>query len=277
MTKYGVNDVLIDTSYFVHKNFSKFLKNGLDLLSVTYTIASKKDLHKYHVPYNSFQPHHFFHRAITASQHIFNKHYYFEKNRAYVDVNTILKYTYFDGYWQSWRYVEPIRDILLKDFKPKNELSNLTKNYIKKFSSLNAVFVGIRKGDYTESAKSTNHFGLPSFDYYKEAVEVIKNKVANPYFVIFSDDIGWVRANFDFEKMGIDISCLEFRDKTNVFSDFEETYVMSSCKHAIISNSTFNFWGAWLIENEDKIVVAPKKWFKDGKPIDIIPPYWIQI
>lgn len=276
-TKYGVDNVLIDTSYFAHKSFAKYLDKGLNLLSVTYTTASKKDLHKYHIPYNSFKPHHFFHRAIVALQHFFNKRYFFEKNRAYVDVDAILKYSYFDGYWQSWRYIEPVRDILLEDFKPKNELSNLTKDYIKKYNSLNAVFIGIRKGDYSESAKSISHYGLPSFEYYKEAIEIIRNKVTNPYFVIFSDDIEWVKENFDFKKMGIDVSHLEFRDKEIVSNDFEETYVMASCKHAIISNSTFNFWGAWLIENKDKIVVAPKEWFKDGKPIDIVPPEWIQI
>lgn len=277
MVKYGVDDVLIDTSYFAHRNFAKYLDNGLNMLSVTYTLANKKDLRKYNVPYNSFEPHHFFHRAVSAFQYIFNKNYYFEKNRDYVDINTILKYSYFDGYWQSWRYIEPIREILLKDFKPKNSLSNLTKSYIEKFRLLNAVFVGIRKGDYTESAKSTSHYGSPSFEYYKEAINIMKSKIANPYFIIFSDDIEWVKTNFNFEKIGIDISRIEFRDGSSVYNNFEEMYVMASCKHAIISNSTFNFWGAWLIENKEKMVVAPKEWFKDGKPIDIVPPDWIQI
>ena len=275
--KYGIKDVRLDVSYFDSPNFRKYLESGIDLLNVEYKIAAREDLRQFHIPYNNRTPHTFSHRLVSASQALFNSRYYYEKNRDYVNVESILKYSYFDGYWQSWRYLEPIRDLILEEFKPKAGLSEKTNKYIEKFSALNYVFIGVRKGDYTESSKSTNHYGAPSLDYYKKAVPLVLERVKDPYFVIFSDDIEWVRNNIDFNEAGISDNQIEFRTEDRIVSNFEEMYVMASCKHAIISNSTFNFWGAWMIDNPDKVIVAPKNWFKDGKPIDIIPPEWIQV
>lgn len=276
-TEYGQKDVLLDIAYYKHPLFRKYLDAGINMLSVSYRVAGKKELRSLRVPYNGFKPHHFWHRLVVATQFFFNRHYFFERKRDYVGVESILHYSYFDGYWQSWKYLEPIQDILFKEFKPKNELSAQTQSYIEKFSSLNSVFIGIRKGDYTASAKATSHYGVPSQEYYEKAIEIILNKVKDPYFVVFSDDIDWVKKHFDFKHMGIEDDHIEYRDKHNIFSNFEELFVMASCSHAIISNSTFNFWGAWLIKNDGKVVVAPKEWFKDGKTIDIIPPSWIEI
>ena len=275
--KYQINDIYLDTSYYSHPSFKKYLEFGIDKLCVNYRIAKKSDLKAIHTIYNSFKPHHFFHRLIVALQSKFNKNYYFEKNRAYINIETILNYSYFDGYWQSWRYIEPIKQALYLEFKPKNGLSNLSIKSIYKYKELNSVFVGIRKGDYSSSKKNVNHYGTPSIDYYKKAIEIIYSKVHEPFFIIFSDDIEWVKHNIDFKMLGVKEDSIEFRNDEFVFSSFEEMFVMASCKHAIISNSTFNFWGAWLLENNNKIVVAPKEWFKDGKPIDIIPPNWIKI
>ena len=142
---------------------------------------------------------------------------------------------------------------------------------------MSSVMVGVRKGDYTKGKKAISKFGAPSLDYYETAIKIILEKVEKPVFVVFSDDIEWVKENLTLEtRPGLDIA-VEYREKNKVNNDFEELFVMASCKHAIISNSTFNFWGAWLIRNPDKIVVAPKEWFKDNSPIDIVPSTWIKI
>ena len=276
-TKYGFEEVLADTSYFEHKDYKKYLDSGINLLSVEYCTASKKQLHRILVPYNGFEPHRPMHRLVVGSQAILNPNYYFEKNRDYVNVSSILKYSYFDGYWQSWRYLEPVRDLLLKEFQPKSKLSKKTQGFVSKYRSMNSVFVGVRKGDYTESSKSTEHYGAPCLEYYKKAIAIILDKVDNPFFVVFSDDIDWVKEKLDFRQAGILDGQIEYRDIEKIHSNFEELYVMASCKHAVMSNSNFNFWGAWMINNPDKIVVAPIEWFKDGKPIDIIPTEWNRI
>lgn len=275
--KYKVDETLLDVSYFDSDNFRKYLTEGIDLLSVKYNIATKDDLKIIHVPYNNSKPHTFSHRIISATQALFNSGYYYEKDRGYVNVDDILNHNYFDGYWQSWRYLEPIRSLLTEEFKPKQTLSDKSLEYIKQYRSCNSVFVGVRRGDYLANNKEANHYGAPVIDYYKRAISKIKEMVNNPFFIIFSDDIQWVKDNLTFEDAGVSSTQIDFRDKEKIYSNFEEMYVMAACKHAIISNSTFNFWGAWMINNPDKVVIAPKDWFKDGKPIDIIPPEWIKI
>lgn len=276
-SEYNCSNVLIDTSYYDNIGYRKYLDCGLGLLSVRFDVATKEALRRIKVPYNSFKPHHFMHRFVVMFQILFNRYYYFERNRQFIDVKKVLEYSYFDGYWQSWRYLEPISGQLYIDFQPKNELSDLSKKSINRYEGQNSVFVGVRRGDYAATTKSKKHFGTPSEAYYSEGIKIINRTVDNPLFVIFSDDIGWVKANLDFSSMGVDKDRIEFREDNLVFSNFEELYVMASCKHAIISNSTFNFWGAWLIENPSKVVIAPKQWFSDGRKIDIIPPTWIQI
>ena len=103
------------------------------------------------------------------------------------------------------------------------------------------------------------------------AINTVKT-VNNPVFYIFSNDIGWVKKNLDLDRYRV-----VYRENENIIDDFEELQLMASCKHSIIGNSTFHWWGAWLINNPDKIIVAPKRWFFDNKPIDIVPPTWIRI
>ena len=134
----------------------------------------------------------------------------------------------------------------------------------------NSVFVGIRRGDYLKKA-NIRKYGMTDVGYYVKALDYIVNHVENPVFYVFSDDINWAKANIIFPEKVI------FRDKECQVSDEEELFLMASCKHAIISNSTFNWWGAWMINNPNKIIIAPEKWFKDGEKIDIIPDDWIRM
>jgi hypothetical protein len=217
------------------------------------------------------QPTSLVYKAIVFLEKLFNKKYYFEGSRKHTPVEPILKYEYFDGYWQSWRYVEPIASYLRKEISPNFGLSKSTKHYINIVSQQNAVFMGVRRGDYVANLKTKRHFGTFDEDYYKRGIQYIKERVNNPVFYLFSDDIKWVKDNMEF---GVEVFYREIEQQT---SDIEELFLMGSCKHAIIVNSTFNWWGAWLIENNNKIVVAPKNWFADRSEIDIIPENWVRL
>lgn len=85
--------------------------------------------------------------------------------------------------------------------------------------------------------------------------------------LFFSDDVDWVKATFN------QLENVEFVIST---SNIEDLYLMSLCKHNIIANSSFSWWGAWLNENENKLVYAPKKWFNDENVniSDLIPNSW---
>lgn len=200
---------------------------------------------------------------------VFNHNYYREKNRAYIIPETITKYRYFDGYWQSWRYVEAVKDYIKKDFTPCYDLDSKTLVCQRKMQNENSVFIGVRRGDYGEEQE---HYGSFGIGYYKRAMQEISKKIENPTFYIFSNDIPWCKENFD--SLGYKVI---YRYPEDQIDDFEELMLMKSCKHAIIVNSTFNWWGAFLIDNPEKIICCPEKWFFDDKPIDIIPDGWMRI
>ncbi len=177
---------------------------------------------------------------------------------------------YLSGYWQSYKYFENYWDRISPEFIPKNSLCNAALTYKNEISSCNAVSLHIRRGDYITNDNANKFHGLCSIDYYKAAIKVIKDDVLKPYFFIFSDDLDWAIENFSFLK---DSTFVKLPKET---ADYEEMFLMSYCKHNIIANSTFSWWGAWLNRNTKKIVIAPSKWFTDSEinTSDLIPPTW---
>ena len=210
-------------------------------------------------------------KAKLVLEILLNKKYYFEKNREYRTGIPFSEKKYFDGYWQSWRYVEAVAKELRDEIDLIDGPSDKTKKQIEKISRENSVFIGIRRGDYFANKKAANHFGAMSEDYYISAIKHIINTVENPVFYIFSNDLAWVKENMNLPGK------IVYREDEDQVSDLEELFVMASCKHAIISNSTFNWWGAWLIKNPEKIIIAPRNWFADGTKIDIVPQNWIKM
>lgn len=205
----------------------------------------------------------------TLLEIVMNREYYFETDRSYRDPNKLLNFEYYDGYWQSWRYVDVIAEQLRKEFKPNYLMHNDTIYLQNVMKNENSVFIGIRRGDYLAEQK---HYGSFGEQYYNAAINKVLELVSNPVFYIFSNDISWIKQNLDF------CGCkVNYREQEKIIDDFEELQLMASCQNAIIGNSTFHWWGAWLIENKNKIVVAPYNWFFDEKPIDIVPPEWIKI
>jgi hypothetical protein len=107
-------------------------------------------------------------------------------------------------------------------------------------------------------------------DYFYKGINVIKGKITNPIFFIFSDDIDWVKNNMEFKNTKI---YFEY-GKDPVW---EKLRLMYSCKHFIISNSTFSWWAQYLARNIDKIVVAPNRWRNYRRIADVYEPHWILI
>lgn len=219
-------------------------------------------------------PHHgnsqtFKYRGGILFEAALNRKYFFEKDRSFRPIDSLTKYEYLDGYWLNWKYVEDIHEEVFKEFEYEGEISSKTQQTINEVAESNAVFVGVRRGDY---GAEKSHYGSFSIDYYDKAIQIIKERVDNPVFYIFSDDIDWVKKNMEFGKYKS-----IYRNKEDITDDFEEFLIMQSCKHFIIVNSTFHWWAARLNRVADKTVIAPAKWFVDKKPIDIIPPGWIKL
>ncbi len=176
-----------------------------------------------------------------------------------------------DEYYQNEKYFIGIADKIRKEFTLKNDFSAPAKEYLQRIENSDSVSLHIRRGDYVANKKINAYHGVCGLDYYNEATRIIKEKINNPIFFVFSDDIHWAKENLKGNEF-VFVSCPEIED-------IEELILMSKCKHNIIANSSFSWWGAWLNDNSEKIVIAPKKWFNDkkAKQMDIVPSNWLRI
>ena len=199
--------------------------------------------------------------------------YYFEKKKFIFDpkIEQIKGNSYFYGYFQTEKYFSDIRKDLLQTFTLKNEPDNQNKRLIEKIKVENAVSVHIRRGDYHDSP-----FNLLDMEYYLNAIELIKQKVENPKFYIFSNDYEWVVENFG--SLALEKTIVDFNFAGKSYLDM---ILMSYCKHNICANSSFSWWGAWLNQNQTKIIITPKQWFKNEEytdtTYDLIPENWIKL
>ncbi|MEH6503186.1 MAG: alpha-1,2-fucosyltransferase [Cycloclasticus sp.] len=211
-------------------------------------------------------------RRLNRGTKPFAKSYYKEPYFQY-DNNVFKRQgdVYFDGYWQSEKYFSSYRTDLLEHFSLKVPVHAKSKEYQQKILANQAVSLHIRRGDYVTNAKANAVHGTCGLDYYREAVSAIKKAMDNPYFFIFSDDMGWAKENIDFIDQAV------FVELGSGSLDHEEMWLMSECQHNIIANSSFSWWGAWLNKNPNKIVIAPQRWFKDSSIItkDLIPEPWV--
>jgi hypothetical protein len=191
----------------------------------------------------------------------------FEYNEQF---ETIGKSTILIGYWQSERYFKHIRDTLLEELQPAAALSNAAKQYAENIAGAqNSVSLHFRRGDYVSLKSASNVHGTASIEYYANAVKLITEKTGRGNFFVFSDEIEWVKDNFPLS------------DATYVsgLSGIEDMHLMSKCRNNIIANSSFSWWAAWLNNNSNKTVVAPRQWFADATidTKDLIPKAWIRI
>jgi hypothetical protein len=179
---------------------------------------------------------------------------------------------YLMGYWQSEKYFKDIAAILIKDLTVTHPLTGQNLELAGDIKSTEAVSLHVRRGDYATDPSTNRRHGTLPLEYYHRAIDLILQRHPNSVFFIFSDDIPWIKDN-----LGVN-SEIVFVDHNSEKTDYEDLRLMSYCQHHIIANSSFSWWGAWLCLNEDKIVVAPKKWFGGQTiPQDLIPENWITI
>ncbi|NEQ84394.1 MAG: alpha-1,2-fucosyltransferase [Moorea sp. SIO2I5] len=185
---------------------------------------------------------------------------------------------YLDGYWQGTSYFKSIEHLLRKEFQLAQPLTSESQEIKDKILSLPCpVSIHIRRGDYAKNANILSVHGLCSIDYYMNAIRLVQEHSSKTTFFLFSDDPGWVD-KFIKPKIpnSINVSAL-YANRPN----YEDMLLMSYCKHHIIANSTFSWWGAWLSSpSVNKLTIAPKRWFATQNPIDIsslIPNHWVII
>jgi len=176
---------------------------------------------------------------------------------------------FLDGFWQNEQYFKEIREILIKEFTPKNSISQEAIKYLKNIENTNSISLHVRRGDYINDKHTNSVHGVCGIDYYKRAIAYMNRYIDKPVFYIFSDDIDWCKENFDFIENKI------FIDNTK--SAFDDLELMKNCKHNIIANSTFSWWGAWLNQNYKKIVVVPTIWWSLKPKLHIATDQWVKL
>lgn len=182
------------------------------------------------------------------------------------------KNIYLDGFFQSEKNFAKIRQQLLQEFTLKDEfITSKVLDFQNHIKQANSVSIHIRRGDYATNPKIKNHHGLLPISYYRQAIDLITEAIENPHFYIFTDDPVWCREN------------LKLNDNHTYVAGAgltyqQELYLMIKCKHNIIANSSFSWWAAWLNQNPNKTVIAPKNWtVKNTEHPNIIADGWITI
>lgn len=178
------------------------------------------------------------------------------------------------GYWQNPNYFSNYEKEIREDFQFITPLDSKNKGILKLINDTNSVSVHVRRGDYVLDKRTNNFHGTCTMKYYRKAITYISRKVKNPVYFIFSDDPNWARKNLNMDK-ATHVSWNKGKES------FKDMLLMSQCKHNIIANSSFSWWGAWLNTNSGKIVIAPNKWFENVKAQknakNLIPKEWIKI
>jgi hypothetical protein len=188
------------------------------------------------------------------------------------EIKNIPQNSYLAGYWQSEKYFKTHTSEIRSDFTFKIPFSDRNAGFAQQITKINAVSLHVRRGDYINNVKTNATHGLCSLSYYQAAIHYVSGQITNPFFLIFSDDITWVKDNLtiDFPHQYIDYN--------HGLDSYNDMHLMSLCKHNIIANSSFSWWGAWLNSNVEKIVVAPQKWFANNNNTkDLLPQGWIRL
>lgn len=255
-------ELKVDLSFFKNPKYS--IAYRLDKFNLPFTPADEFDF--FHLKNKTIIPK--LYRGLNRFGYKSSKYY----NKTHIKENEVLALYkaqnkvennyYIEGWLQSENYFKDYRTKIINDLNADHLLYNKNVIIQENIQNTNSVSVHIRRGDYI----TNGFFKTLTIDYYKNAISIIDANVQNPTFYFFSDDIAWVKKEFSNipKSIFIDNNSIVESGYTTI-GDIEDLMLMRKCKHHIIANSTFSWWGAWLNENPTKIVIAPLKWFNDNK------------
>lgn len=269
----------LDISFFDDQNLRSY---KLDHYNIAAQVATNADLQPFAKEKNDYKLLHE-KTSFTAKVYrklepkVFPKHTknYFRESTWWILEPNIFKVSsnvYIDGYWQHYKYFENLQLQILEELTLKEPLTDQATNWLEKIKNDPAsVAVHVRRGDYVTDSGANYLMGVLPVSYYQNAIKYMEEKVGNPSFYFFSDDLDWVKANI--------------KTKSNSYyiegnADYIDLELMRQCSHNIIANSTFSWWGAFLNRNKNKIVIAPEIWSprKDvNRNIHLQFPSWIKL
>ena len=178
--------------------------------------------------------------------------------------------SYLQGYWQSEKYFASVKEEVKQTFQFRLPMPSNAQKTAQEIGSVQSISVHIRRGDYLKKRRIAE-VNICSENYYRRAVEYIQEHVDKPVFYVFSDDPQWAPAQGIFPKGTVYVSGHTGKEA------YLDMQLMSLCRHHIIANSSFSWWGAWLGQGEGRIILAPNRWYRHQERPDILPHSWITI
>ena len=193
---------------------------------------------------------------------ILKRHYLFEPESYRGEYKSkIMKRSdnmYLEGYWQAEEYFKDIKEEIYNAYQWKRHISNESNDWYNQIKNeKQSVSVHVRLGDYNKPENIKTIGGICNSTYYKKAFEYIEGKVNNPKYFLFSNE-----PEKAMEILG-DRSC-KIIDCNTSLNGWNDMFLMSVCSHNIIANSSFSWWGAYLNQFPQKIVIMPDQWTNDS-------------
>lgn len=177
------------------------------------------------------------------------------------------------GYWQTEKYFQAVANQIRSDlqfaFPPDRE----NQSVLEEIRAVTAVSVHFRRGDFISEAHTAAYNGTPSLDYYRRAVAMITAQHPNAHLFVFSDEPQWVKDNF---QSSAPMKIVDINPPDAPAADLR---LMAACRHHVMANSTFSWWGAWLNPSSEKMVIGPNPWYQGAKlnTVDFLPAGWLTI
>jgi hypothetical protein len=270
LAKKNKTEVYLDKTFLSRKKKIGFTPRNFELhvFNNNYNGASKKQLSLFYKLsfLNKIKK-----RLNLNYPKIFNEPF-FGFNKSALNIKSPV---YLNGYFQSTVYFNGF-ELMIKDLFlfSTDSLDLLNKDLLAKIKNTNTISVHIRRGDYVEDKVTQEFHGSCSLEYYFKAIKLLIDPYKDYTLVFFSDDTDWVKVQFEslsYPKI--------FVDNNKAENSWKDMMLMSSCTHNIIANSSFSWWAAWLNENSEKRVVAPRKWFasSDLDTKTLLPDEWIKL
>lgn len=259
--------LLLDVSTYGYDKDNKYYRSyGLTHFNTDAGIATQEEIERIKYPFGKLARK----IKVALSYRILRRHHIKYEPGLFKRKGDL----YLEGYWQSYKYFNDIRETIIKDFSLRKPFSAAAQETAKNIrDAKNSVSIHVRRGDYVASAANIRIYGSHcNAKYYAKALSILSGEKGPLSVFVFSDDIEWVKKN------------IAIPHKTTYVSetsapDYERMMLMSLTESHVICNSTFGWWSAWLDDKKGKKVIAPSIWIPGiDLPIDdILPPEWIRI
>jgi hypothetical protein len=179
---------------------------------------------------------------------------------------------YLDGHWQSEAYFADAKPQMRVDFSLGAPFTSDRQEIAAAITGTTAVSVHVRRGDYVSNNRTNAYHGTCDPHWYRQAMDMMEGWI-DPIYFVFSDDPAWARENLVMRRPA------HFVQPSDDGRDFEDIHLMALCRHHIVANSSFSWWGAWLNPRDDKRVVAPTQWFRQPgiDTSNLLPANWVRL